>query len=173
MRRDPPAETRQPSFPRAPLIAAAVVIGLTFAGIAITRHVGVEPTRPSGTPQISRDLRFEDTPRGAIRITDAATGAVVKEVEPGQGGFVRATLRGLARERRLASAPGPESPFRLTAWTSGQLTLEDPATGRFVDLGAFGQTQVETFTAILLANAATSHGKLAQGTAHQGGGLPR
>ncbi len=108
-------------------------------------------TRPTGSPRISRDLRFEDTPHGAIRISDARTGQAVTDLEPGTGGFVRATLRGFARERRASDAPGPESPFRLTAWSDGRLTLEDPATGRFVDLGAFGPTQVESFTTILVA----------------------
>jgi putative photosynthetic complex assembly protein len=169
MRNDHRGDATRPPFPRGPLFAAAAAIAITLGGILLTQASGVAPTRPSGVAQVSRDLRFEDTPHGAIRITDAATGQLVRELEPGQGGFVRATLRGLARERRRASAPGPEAPFRLTAWSSGHLTLEDPATGRFVDLGAFGQTQVETFTAILLANGAASHGKLAQGTAQQGG----
>jgi putative photosynthetic complex assembly protein len=153
-----------PSFPRAPLFAAASVIAATIVGVALFRGTGVEASRPSGTPEISRELRFEDTPHGAIRITDARTGQLVTELAPGTGGFVRATLRGLARERRRSAAPGPESPFTLTAWSSGQLTLADPETGRFVDLGAFGHTQVETFTAILL-----SPGQIARGTTPQGG----
>lgn len=160
-RRDTP---QRPSFPRAPLLAAAGVIAVTIGGVAMVRSLGVEPTRPVGTAEITRVLRFEDTAHGAIRITDARTGQVVTELAPGTGGFVRATLRGLARERRRSSAPGPESPFTLTAWSGGQLTLEDPETGRFVDLGAFGPTQVETFTAILLAP-----GRMAQGTTSEGG----
>lgn len=172
-----PDSSTRPGFPRAPLIAAAAAIAVTIGGVAIIQSMGVEPTRPGGTPQLSRDLRFEDTTYGAIRISDAKSGQLVVELEPGTGGFVRATLRGLARERRRTSAPGPESPFTLTAWSGGQLTLEDPATGRFVDLGAFGPTQVETFTAILLAP-----GRLAQGTPPQSmaahapttpGGTPR
>lgn len=167
----------RPSFPRGPLIAAAVAIAVTIGGVALVQSMGIEPTRPGGTPQLSRDLRFEDTAHGAIRISDVRTGQLVAELEPGTGGFVRATLRGLARERRRTSAPGPESPFTLTAWSGGQLTLEDPATGRFVDLGAFGPTQVETFTAILLAPGRISQGAASQSLAAHGptapGGTPR
>jgi putative photosynthetic complex assembly protein len=129
---------------------------LTLGGVALVQSFGIDASRPSGTPAVSRDLRFEDTPHGAIRISDARTGQTVTDLAPGEGGFVRATLRGFARERRAAEAPGPESPFRLTAWSDGRLTLEDPATGRFVDLGAFGPSQVESFTTILLAQGGTT-----------------
>jgi putative photosynthetic complex assembly protein len=139
-----------------PLTIAAALMALTIGGVALIQSFGVNPFRPTGVPAVTRDLRFDDTPHGAIRISDAKTGQTVTDLPPGEGGFVRATLRGFARERRAADAPGPESPFRLTAWTDGRLTLEDPATGRFVDLGAFGPTQVESFTSILLAQGNTA-----------------
>jgi putative photosynthetic complex assembly protein len=174
---EPTTPSLRPSFPRAPLILAAAAIAITIVGVAFVRSMGVEPSRPAGTPQISRELRFEDTSYGAIRISDAQTGELVRELAPGTGGFVRATLRGLARERKRSAAPGPESPFRLTAWSSGQLTLEDPETGRFVDLGAFGPTQVETFTAILLGPGGSAQRSAAQAAAAHApfapGGTPR
>lgn len=140
---------------RSPLMLAASAMALIIGGVALVQSFGIDPSRPIGEPAVTRDLRFEDTPHGAIRISDARTGLTVTDLAPGAGGFVRATLRGFARERRAADAPGPESPFRLTAWSDGRLTLEDPTTGRFVDLGAFGPTQVETFTTILLAQGGT------------------
>jgi hypothetical protein len=39
----------------------------------------------------------------------------------------------------------------LSAWTDGALSLEDRATGRTLDLRAFGQTQVEAFARLLPA----------------------
>lgn len=166
--RDTTPPTR-PGSPQTPLLAAGLAIAITIGGVALLQRAGVDPMRPTGAPQISRDLLFADTANGAIRISDAKTGSVVAELEPGQGGFVRATLRGFARERRMAAAPGPESPFRLTAWTDGRLTLEDPATGRFVDLGAFGPSQVESFTTILLARPQPAHGQLGRDQLAQGG----
>ncbi len=160
---------RRSVFTRAPLLVAGLAIAVTIGSVAWLQQSGVDPMRPTGSPKITRDLRFEDTPYGAIRISDATTGRLVTELEPGKGGFVRATLRGFARERRMADAPGPETPFRLTAWTDGRLTLEDPATGRFVDLGAFGPSQVESFTNILLARPQPAHGQLGGGQLAQGG----
>ena len=63
---------------------------------------------------------------------------------------MRGALRGLARERRLDGA-GAESPFRLAAWPGGRLTLEDTATGRVLDLHAYGQTNAEAFARLLTA----------------------
>ncbi|WP_291295299.1 photosynthetic complex assembly protein PuhC [Elioraea sp.] len=143
--------TQRRGFIRSPVTFAVAAMALVVGGVAIAQSFGVDPLRPSGTPAVTRDLHFEDTPHGAIRISDARTGQTVTDLAPGAGGFVRATLRGFARERRAADAPGPESPFRLTAWSDGRLTLEDPATGRFVDIGAFGPSQVESFTTILIA----------------------
>ncbi|MFQ3623200.1 MAG: photosynthetic complex assembly protein PuhC, partial [Acetobacteraceae bacterium] len=110
---------------------------------------------PSGQRVVSRDLRFEDRPDGSVAIVDARDGADVSVVPPGEGGFVRATLRGLARERRREDLGGREVPFRVTVWQDGRLTLEDTATGRLVDLGAFGQTQVETFARLVTAGRNT------------------
>jgi len=135
------------------LIANPVVVG--GAMIAITLAVVLGPglyqpqDAPTGMRLASRELRFEDRPDGSVAIVDARNGALVSLVPPGEGGFVRATLRGLARERRMNDAGGAEVPFRVSVWQDGRLTLEDTATGRLVDLGAFGQTQIQTFARLV------------------------
>ena len=73
---------------------------------------------------------------------------------PGTNGFARGVLRGLARERRRSDI-GMEPPFRLARWSDGRLTLEDPTTGRRIELGAFGPTNAEVFAALMLAPAAS------------------
>jgi putative photosynthetic complex assembly protein len=96
------------------------------------------------------DLRFEDRADGGVAVRRAEDGRAVAVLAPGADGFIRATLRGLARERRRGDL-GPEKPFRLTAWAGGGLTLEDAATGRVLDLRAFGATQAEAFARFLPA----------------------
>ena len=103
---------------------------------------------PEGQPLASIDLFFEDRADGAVVVRDAATGRMVRELDPGTNGFIRATMRGLVRERRLGEI-GAERPFRVTRWSDGRLTLVDMATGRVVDLPAFGQAQVEAFQSLL------------------------
>jgi putative photosynthetic complex assembly protein len=62
-------------------------------------------------------------------------------------------LRGLARDRR-ADHVGIAPPFRLTHWANGRLSLDDPSTGRHIDLEVFGPTNAGAFADILVA---TSH----------------
>jgi putative photosynthetic complex assembly protein len=85
---------------------------------------------------------------GSISIRDATTGQLIGEIQPGEGGFVRGALRGFTRERRLES-PGAESPLRLAALPGGALILQDPTSGRWTDLRAFGATNLQSFAEIL------------------------
>ena len=101
------------------------------------------------TPVASRDLRFVDRADGAVVITDARTGQVAHIVKAGeQTGFIRGVMRGLARDRKMRGI-GNAPPFTLTAWHDGQLSLVDTATGRTLELTAFGSTNRAAFAALL------------------------
>jgi putative photosynthetic complex assembly protein len=52
---------------------------------------------------------------------------------------------------------GAGPPFVLTQWQDGQLTLRDTATGRTIDLRAFGVAQTTAFATILGAARASSN----------------
>ena len=75
---------------------------------------------------------------------DAADGRQLYKVEPGTNGFIRATMRGLARERMRAGI-GAEAPFKLTRWSNGTLSLLDETSGRRIDLDAFGPANAGAF----------------------------
>jgi putative photosynthetic complex assembly protein len=108
--------------------------------------------RGEGRAPLSADLRFEDRPDGGVAVRRAEDGSVAAVLAPGTEGFVRAALRGLARDRKRGDL-GHETPFRLSAWPGGGLTIEDRATGRTLDLRAFGHTQAEAFGRLLAAAA--------------------
>ncbi len=131
-----------------PLIVGGAMIAITLAAV-LGPGLDQRQDPPNGARIATRELRFEDRPDGAVAIFDARHGTIIALVPPGEGGFVRATLRGLARERRMNDAGGAEVPFRVSVWEDGRLTLEDTATGRLVDLGAFGHTQVQTFARLV------------------------
>ena len=59
-------------------------------------------------------------------------------------------MRGLARQRIRQDAD-KAIPFRLTEWADGRLTLEDPTTGRRVEMEAFGITNEQVFANLLTA----------------------
>jgi hypothetical protein len=46
-------------------------------------------------------------------------------------------------------SPGAESPLRLAALPGGALILQDPTSGRWTDLRAFGATNLQSFAEIL------------------------
>jgi putative photosynthetic complex assembly protein len=137
------------SFPRAPLIAAAMLVLAALVAVAIVRLTGIGVARfPDAAAAQVRELRFEDRSDGSIAVIESPSGRTV-EVVSGEQGFLRGTLRGLARERKRAGL-GPEQPFRLIGRADGRLTLEDPATGRRVDLDSFGPTNAGVFARLLV-----------------------
>jgi putative photosynthetic complex assembly protein len=136
-------------FPRLPLLGAAVLIGLVIASAATVRLTGVGVSHVADAPALAeRELRFEDRTDGSIAVLDATDHRVINEILPGTNGFLRGTLRGLARERKRQGA-GAEQPFELIGRADGRLTLVDPATGRRVDLEAFGPTNAAVFAQLL------------------------
>lgn len=138
--------------PRAALIGIFALIG--FAAIAVfagrVADVGRVTMAPS-TEVESVSLRFVDRQDGAVEVYRAESGERVAVVEPGTGGFIRGVMRGLVRERRL-SGEVTRAPFMLRRWADGRLTLEDPQTGRVIDLGAFGVTNAGAFAKLMVSS---------------------
>jgi len=144
---------RDAPFPRIPLVGAALLVGVALAIVAAVRITGIGVTRVPDAPAVTeRELRFEDRQDGGIAVIDARENRQVDAVAPGTNGFLRSTLRGLARERKRQGV-GAEQPFHLIGRADGRLTLVDPATGRRVDLEAFGPTNALVFAQLLATGA--------------------
>ncbi len=130
-----------------PVLVVAGMVGVALLG-AVAGATGGHPGHPEhGAAVASRDLRFEDRADGAVLIYDAAS-TTPFEVVQGENGFLRGTLRGLARARRMAGLDDTK-PFHLAAWPDGRLTLDDTATGNRVELEAFGHTNEAVFAHLL------------------------
>ena len=151
------ATHRDPSVPRGALIMAGTMISVALLSATAVR-TGLIPVQSSPVlmrsaehlkPVQVRDLVFADQPDGGVRITDVSNGHPVEIIAPlSHSGFIRGVMRGLARERRghgIGSAP----PFRLALWPDGELSLTDSATGRSIELNAFGGTNRASFAALL------------------------
>jgi putative photosynthetic complex assembly protein len=140
------------ALPRGALVGAGVLVIGSLLMVSIARLTGYAPARPPASAIVERrDLRFDDRPDGAVLIYSTPQERLVDTLPPGTNGFVRGVLRGLARERR-ADHIGPLEPFRLTRWADGRLSLDDPSTGRHVDLEVFGPTNAGAFADILIAS---------------------
>jgi len=145
------------TLPRGALAGAGALVVLSLAMVGMARVTGYQPAKPQASAAVdSRELRFVDRADGAVLIYSGGVSAGVEEkpvdvLQPGTNGFVRGVLRGLARERR-ADRVGEAPPFRLTRWADGRLSLDDPSTGRHVDLEVFGPTNAGAFAQILIAS---------------------
>ena len=126
----------------------AIICGTIF--LVGGRQTPSLEVRGAERPALERMVRFEDVADGSVVVLDAQNNQVLARFPVAEGGFVRGSIRALARERRQ-EGQGREAPFRLAAWTDGQLTLDDSATGRRIDLTAFGATNAGVFSRLLTA----------------------
>jgi putative photosynthetic complex assembly protein len=145
--------THDPTIPRGALLGAGALLVAAVVATAAARYTGVGTTHlPPAASVATVELRFLDGADGSVIVQSYPEGAVVAVLPPGQHGFARGVLRGLARDRHLAQLDsGP--PFRLVRWSDGRLSLEDPATRRTVALEAFGPDNARVFANLL----ATTH----------------
>lgn len=133
-----PAHAHDLHPPRALLVAVAALVLFTLIGVAATRLAGLEKaTDWRALSASSVALTFEDGADGSVLARDAGTGRLVREWAPETGGFVRTAMRSLALERRQAGI-GAAPAFVLHRTGNGKLILEDPETGKWVSLDAFG-----------------------------------
>ena len=128
-------------------------VGFAIFAIACLALVGwVRFTSPASapaaiTPTAMRLLNFIDQPDGSIRVIDQETQEVIDNFS-GEQGFLRGTLRAMARERRLHGI-GAGQPFELILLRDGRLTLHDPVTGMDIALESFGATNTGVFARLL------------------------
>jgi putative photosynthetic complex assembly protein len=144
-----PQTHHQEQVPKGALLGIAGLILFSLLAVSIARFTGFRTGEETPSPVTeSRYLRFEDAPGGVIHVYEWDSGAMLATYAPGTENFVRGVLRGLVRERRSRDI-GAETPFRVARHQDGALTLEDPATGRRINLWAFGPDNVRSFSRLL------------------------
>lgn len=151
-------------LPRGTLVIAGALLGFALSATAIVRIAHIPPAAsPALMRQVNhiaavetRSLRFTDRADGAVVIEDVRNGGLASVIEPGQQtGFIRGVMRGLARDRRSRGI-GDRPPFDLTLYRDGELSLTDIATGRSIELTAFGSANRAAFAALLKSKGAAS-----------------
>lgn len=141
-------------LPRGALVAAGLLVGLSLAGVTVSRllHYNATPLPEARAVQV-RHLAFSDRADGGVDVLDDDQAhALVYSVPPNTGGFVRGVLRSLARARR-ADGVGPLPPLTFTRWSDGRFTLDDPATRQHLNLEVFGASNSKPFAEIFTAVA--------------------
>lgn len=141
------------AIPRGALLSLLGLVVLSLVAVIIAQAVGYKADRPLPDSIVEqRDLRFSDGSGGIVYVWDASEDLLLVELQPGTENFIRGVLRGLARERRSHSLDR-QTPFRIARHSDGRLTLDDLATGRRIDLHAFGPTNVGSFERLLEVRA--------------------
>jgi putative photosynthetic complex assembly protein len=138
-----------PAIPRPVLLSAGALLAATFLIVAVARLGGYSPHSPDAPSRVERSLSFADLADGGIAVVDVATGTRLETVH-GEQGFLRGTLRSVARERKRRGV-GPEDPLQLIGRADGRLTLVDPATDLRIDLESFGPTNAAVYARWLIS----------------------
>lgn len=136
--------TRTETLPRTFLLGAGGAVLATLIGVAVGVAGKAPPAPPAELPVASLTVRFVDMADGGLSIIDQASGREFDHLAEGENGFLRTMLRVIRRD--IDRTPAVISmPFRIEAWQDHRVTLTDSATGRNVDLRAFGPTNAEIF----------------------------
>jgi putative photosynthetic complex assembly protein len=140
-------QTQHPATPNStaiPMTVRVVLFGLALLllGIYAARQAGLEVRQPDAPVVWKKDLRFADGEHGEILVFDT-TSQKIASFE-GEQGFLRGTLRALARERKKRSI-SPEVAFELSGHADGQMVLRDPATGESIHLASFGPSNAMVY----------------------------
>jgi len=136
----------------------AMVLSLVYVTYT-TQFSSSVPAREEGSAIIQKTiLGIKDDSNGDILIeliADKTRSNNDSEVQTnkvlrfsGEQGFLRGTLRALARDRRLRNLSS-EAPFELALYENGRLSITDTLTSRGIDLEAFGPDNVAVFAKIL------------------------
>lgn len=142
---------RDQPLPRGPFLGMAALVVFSLVAVIVAQNLGYKGGQaPPDSVVESRDLRFIDGPDGLVHVRDVSSNAVVTSLAPGTENFIRGVLRGMARERRSRSLD-TQTPFRIARHADGRLTLEDIATGRRIDLQAFGPSNAGSFERLLVS----------------------
>ncbi|PIT72795.1 photosynthetic complex assembly protein PuhC [Limnohabitans sp. G3-2] len=144
-----PSPTPQSPGLNRPMAWIGVMLLAMLVAVGLARWSGLDPRTPDAAVQWQRDLQFRDVAGGDIAVLDHRTGQHVAQFS-GEQGFLRSTLRALARERHRESLSG-DAPFLLIGRTDGRMTLQDPSTGQRIDLESFGPSNAAVFASLRLA----------------------
>lgn len=137
------------TIPRSLLTGAGVMVllALVFSGVSSTTDIGALRVSTSPPASVVR-IQFRDEADGSVTVFDADHDEIVAVVAPNSNGFLRGVMRGFVRSRMLHNE-GPETPFQFIRRQDGRHSVVDPATGKRVELDAFGWNNVGAFSRLM------------------------
>lgn len=146
---DKPFKLHRDPFPRPALYAAAVAVFGSLFLVGLARLTGyMENVDPGGHVVAEREIAFKSDTAGLIDIADGTTGETLARFPVETNRFVRVVMTSLEFER-AGTAPGTQAPYKLVRWDDGRISVDDPVSGKSIQMAAFGRNQVLTFEKLL------------------------
>ncbi|MGR3272934.1 pullulanase [Thalassococcus profundi] len=124
-----------------------VALCLVLVSIAVWSGRPVTSVPPDSEVVRERFVYLSGDLAGAAMVLDA-TGSVIADLSPEQGGFIAGIARVLDRERTKARQP-LDGPVRIVRTANGRLAIFDPSTGWRADLMGFGADNAAAFARLL------------------------
>ncbi len=126
----------------------SVAIGVTALAHNAIAHA------PPRTPNVdaSRLLLAREAPDGVLTLA-GLDGRTLRTFPAGGDSFLRSVVEKLDVDRDAQHVPG-DPPIRLVRWTTGRLSMVDPATGRDISLDSFGPGNAADAASLLTARGA-------------------
>ncbi|NJR13170.1 MAG: hypothetical protein HC779_01175 [Phyllobacteriaceae bacterium] len=135
---------------------ARLMIRLVFgiAGLALLLTVLAKVTglgtdlHPRGAVMAEQAVTIISGENGRLMMALSPSGQIVIDLAPTQGGFLRGLVRAFSLKRN-AQGVAEQTPYTVTRWESGRITLEDAATSHSVPLDSFGPGVLKDFEALV------------------------
>ena len=129
------------------IILAVACLGLVLASLGRFTGIGTEKVVNGSvvsTYLVTMMVEADD----AVVLRSVETGQIVIGFDKGRGGFLRSAIRAFGLKRNQMKI-APATPFMVTRWESGRVTLNDPATGHQVPVDSFGPTVTKMFAPLV------------------------
>jgi putative photosynthetic complex assembly protein len=122
-----------------------MIAGLALLLTVLAKATGIGTERVArGEPVASVAVTLVQLEDGQFVFAHAPSGEVIKQYSPAQGGFLRSVVRAFSLKRN-AGGVDAATPYEITQWSSGRITLDDPSTGHRVPLDSFGASVTRMF----------------------------
>ena len=131
------------------IILAVAFLGLVLASLGKFTGIGAEKV-VNGAVVATYPVTMMVEADDAVALRSVETGEIVVGFDKGHGGFLRSAIRAFGLKRNQMKI-APATPFVVTRWESGRVTLNDPATGHQVPVDSFGPTVTKMFAPLVAA----------------------
>lgn len=129
------------------IIAAVACIGLLLATVGKLTGIGAERV-VNGAAVATYPVTMMVEADDAVALRSVATGKIIIGFDKGRGGFFRNAIRAFGLKRNQMKI-APATPFVVTRWESGRITLNDPATNHQVPVDSFGPMVTKMFAPLV------------------------